>query len=71
MTNETKNKIRIANINGVEKLYIDGFIVLDKISSVYYNGAIYQARNNEIVTNAGKYSIASLVEKGYDVWYLS
>lgn len=71
MTTENLRQIHITNINNKPELYIDGLIILDKINSVYFEGAIYRARNNEIVTSSGKQSIVSLVQRGLTVYYLS
>jgi len=71
VTTENLKQIHITNISGKPELYIDGLIILDKINSVYFEDAIYRARNNEIVTSSGKQSILSLVQRGYQVFYLS
>ena len=71
MTTDNLKQIRLANINNKPELYIDGLIILDKINSVYFQDAIYRARNNEIVTSSGRQSIISLVQRGFAVWYLS
>lgn len=71
MTTDNLKQIHITNINNKPELYVDGLIILDKINSVYFEGAIYRARNNEIVTSSGKQSIVSLVQRGLPVYYLS
>lgn len=71
MTTDNLKQIHITNINNKPELYIDGLIILDKINSVYFEGAIYRTRNNEIVTSSGKQSIVSLVQRGLPVYYLS
>lgn len=70
MTDNLK-QIHITNINNKPEMYIDGLIILDKINSVYFQDAIYRARNNEIVTSSGRQSIISLVQRGFAVYYLS
>jgi len=71
MTTDNLKQIRLTNINNKPELYIDGLIILDKINSVYFQDAIYRARNNEIVTSSGRQSIISLVQRGLPVYYLS
>lgn len=71
MSTDNLKLIKITNVNGKPELYIDGLIILDKINSVYFEDAIYRARNNEIVTSSGKQSIVSLVQRGLTVYYLS
>lgn len=71
MTTENLKLIKLTTIRGKEELYIDGLIILDKINSVYFQDAIYRARNNEIVTSSGRQSIISLVQRGLPVYYLS
>ena len=71
MTTENLKQIHITNINNKPELYIDGLIILDKINSVFFEDAIYRARDNCIVTITGKKSIIQLVERGYEVFYLS
>lgn len=71
MTNDNLKQIHLTNINNKPELYIDGLIILDKINSVYFEDAIYRARNNEIVTSSGRQSIISLVQRGLHVYYLS
>ncbi len=63
--------LKLTNINGKSELYYDGLIIVDKINSVYFQDAIYRARDNCIVTSTGKKSIISLVERGYQVYFLS
>ena len=71
MTTDNLKQIRLTNINNKPELYIDGLIILDKINSVFFQDAIYRARNNEIVTSSGRQSIISLVQRGFAVYYLS
>ena len=71
MTTDNLKQIRLTNINNKHELYIDGLIILDKINSVFFQDAIYRARNNEIVTSSGRQSIISLVQRGFAVYYLS
>lgn len=71
MTTDNLKQIHITNINNKTEMYIDGLIILDKINSVYFQGAIYRARNNTIVTSTGPKTILSLVQQGFAVWYLS
>lgn len=71
MTTDNLKQIHITNINNKPEMYIDGLIILDKINSVYFQDAIYRARNNEIVTSSGRQSIISLVQRGFAVYYLS
>jgi len=63
--------LKLTTINGKSELYYDGLIIVDKINSVYFQDAIYRARDNCIVTSTGKKSIISLVERGYNVYWLS
>lgn len=63
--------LKLTTINGKSELYYDGLIIVDKINSVYFQDAIYRARDNCIVTSTGKKSIMQLVERGYSVYYLS
>ena len=63
--------LKLTTINGKSELYYDGLIIVDKINSVYFQDAIYRARDNCIVTSTGKKSILQLVERGYEVFYLS
>ncbi len=71
MTTDNLKQIHITTMSGTAEMYIDGLIILDKINSVYFEGAIYRARNNEIVTSSGRQSIISLVQRGFAVYYLS
>lgn len=71
MTTDNLKQIHLTTMNGKPELYIDGLIILDKINSVYFEDAIYRARNNEIVTSSGRQSIISLVQRGLPVYYLS
>ena len=71
MTTDNLKQIRITTMNNKPEMYIGGLIILDKINSVYFQDAIYRARNNEIVTSSGKQSILSLVQRGFAVYYLS
>ena len=71
MTTDNLKQIHITNISGKPELYIDGLIILDKINSVYFEDAIYRARNNTIVTSTGPKTILSLVQRGLPVYYLS
>lgn len=63
--------LKLTTINGKAELYYDGLIIVDKINSVFFQDAIYRARDNCIVTSTGKKSITQLVERGYSVYYLS
>lgn len=71
MTTDNLKQIRLTNINNKPELYVDGLIILDKINSVYFEDAIYRARDNQIVTSTGRQSIVSLVQRGFAVYYLS
>lgn len=71
MTTDNLKQIHLTTINNKPQLYIDGLIILDKINSVYFQDAIYRARDNEIVTSSGKQSILSLVQRGFAIYYLS
>lgn len=71
MTTDNLKQIHITNINNKPELYIDGLIILDKINSVYFQDAIYRARDNQIVTSSGRQSIISLVQQGFAVYFLS
>lgn len=71
MTTDNLKQIHITNINNKPEMYIDGLIIVDKINSVYFQDAIYRARDNCIVTSTGKKSIISLVERGLSVYFLS
>lgn len=63
--------LKITTINGKNELYYEGLIIVDKINSVFFQDAIYRARDNCIVTSTGKKSIIDLVQRGLDVYFLS
>lgn len=71
MTTDNLKQIHITTISGKTELYIDGLVILDKINSVYFEDAIYRARDNQIVTSTGRQSIISLVQRGFTVYFLS
>ena len=71
MSTENLKQIHITTINDKLEMYVDGLIILDKINSVYFQDAIYRARDNQIVTSTGRQSIISLVQRGFQVFYLS
>lgn len=71
MTTDNLKLLKLTTINGTQQLYYDGLIIVDKINSVYFQDAIYRARDNCIVTSTGKKSIIQLVERGLDVYFLS
>lgn len=71
MTTDNLKQIHITNISGKPELYVDGLIILDKINSVFFQNAIYRARDNTIVTSTGPKTIISLVQRGEVVYYLS
>jgi hypothetical protein len=71
MTTDNLKQIHLTNINNKPELYIDGLIILDKINSVYFQDAIYRARDNTIVTSTGPKKIIDLVQRGFTVYYLS
>lgn len=71
MTTDNLRQIHITNIDNKPELYVDGLIILDKINSVYFEDAIYRARDNTIVTSTGPKTIISLVQRGEAVYYLS
>lgn len=71
MSSENLRQIHITNINNKPELYIDGLIILDKINSVFFQNAIYRARDNTIVTSTGPKKIIDLVQRGEVVYYLS
>lgn len=71
MSTENLKQIHITTINGKLEMYVDGLIILDKINSVYFQDAIYRARDNTIVTSTGPKKIIDLVQRGYQVFYLS
>ena len=58
-------------MNGKLELYVDGLVILNKINSVFFQNAIYRARDNTIVTNTGPKKIIDLVQRGEAVYYLS
>lgn len=68
MTTDNLKQIHITNISGKSELYVEGLIILDKINSVYFEDAIYRARNNTIVTSTGPKTILSLVQRGLPVY---
>lgn len=68
---ENLKQIHVTNISGSPQLYVDGLIILDKINSVYFQDAIYRARDNTIVTSTGPKKIIDLVQRGEAVYYLS
>ncbi|QGH72586.1 MAG: hypothetical protein [Myoviridae sp. ctThM1] len=63
--------LKLTTINGKAELYYDGLIIVDKINSVFFQDAIYRARDNCIVTSTGKKNIIQLVERGLEVYFLS
>lgn len=71
MTTENLKLIKVTHMNNKPELYVDGLIILDKINSVYFEDAIYRARNNTIVTSTGPKTVLSLVQRGLPVYYLS
>ena len=71
MSADNLRQIHITNINNKPEMYIDGLIILDKINSVYFEDAIYRARDNTIVTSTGPKTIISLVQRGLPVYFLS
>lgn len=71
MTTDNLRQIHITNISGKPELYVDGLIILDKINSVFFEDAIYRARDNTIVTSTGPKKIIDLVRRDYKVYYLS
>lgn len=71
MTTDNLRQIHMTNINNKPELYIDGLIILGKINSVFFEGAIYRARDNTIVTSTGPKKIIDLVQRGETVYYLS
>ncbi len=68
---ENLKLLKLTTINGKSELYYDGLIIVDKINSVYFQDAIYRARDNCIVTSTGKKAIIDLVQRGLSVYYLS
>lgn len=71
MSNDNLKQIHVTNINNKPELYVDGLIILDNINSVYFEDAIYRARDNTIVTSTGPKKIIDLVQRGLPVYYLS
>lgn len=68
---ESPKLLKITNIDNKPQLYYGNLVIVDKINSVYFQDAIYRARDNSIVTSTGKKSIIQLVQSGYEVFYLS
>ncbi len=68
---EPSKLLKITNIDNKPQLYYGDLVIVDKINSVYFQDAIYRARDNSIVTSTGRKSIMSLVQSGYQVFYLS
>jgi len=68
---ESSKLLKITNIDNKPQLYYGNLVIVDKINSVFFQDAIYRARDNCIVTSTGKKSIMSLVQSGYEVFYLS
>jgi len=68
---EPSKLLKITNIDNKPQLYYGDLVIVDKINSVFFQDAIYRARDNSIVTSTGKKSIMSLVQSGYEVFYLS
>lgn len=68
---ESPKLLKITNIDNKPQLYYGNLVIVDKINSVYFQDAIYRARDNSIVTSTGRKSIMSLVQIGYQVFYLS
>lgn len=68
---ETQQQLYVTEINGFKQLYVGSLQIVEKVNSVYYQGAIYQARNNEIATENGKKSVISLVQRGEKLYLLS
>ncbi len=68
---EASKLLKITNIDNKPQLYYGNLVIVDKINSVYFQDAIYRARDNCIVTSTGRKSIMSLVQSGYQVFYLS
>ena len=71
MTTDNLKQIHITTMSGKPEMYIDGLIILDKINSVYFEDAIYRARDNTIVTSTGPKKIIDLVQRGFTVYFLS
>ena len=68
---EPSKLLKITNIDNKPQLYYGDLVIVDKINSVFFQDAIYRARDNCIVTSTGKKSIIQLVQSGYEVFYLS
>ncbi len=68
---EPSKLLKISNIDNKAQLYYGDLVIVDKINSVFFQDAIYRARDNCIVTSTGKKSIIQLVQSGYEVFYLS
>ncbi len=68
---EPSKLLKISNIDNKAQLYYGDLVIVDKINSVFFQDAIYRARDNSIVTSTGKKSIIQLVQSGYEVFYLS
>jgi len=68
---EPSKLLKISNIDNKPQLYYGDLVIVDKINSVFFQDAIYRARDNSIVTSTGKKSIIQLVQSGYEVFYLS
>lgn len=68
---ESPKLLKITNIDNKLQLYYGNLVIVDKINSVYFQDAIYRARDNCIVTSTGKKSIISLVERGLSVYFLT
>ena len=68
---EPSKLLKITNIDNKPQLYYGDLVIVDKINSVFFQDAIYRARDNCIVTSTGKKSIIQLVQGGYEVFYLS
>lgn len=68
---EPSKLLKITNIDNKPQLYYGDLVIVDKINSVFFQDAIYRARDNSIVTSTGKKSIIQLVQSGYEVFYLS
>lgn len=68
---EASKLLKITNIDNKPQLYYGDLVIVDKINSVFFQDAIYRARDNSIVTSTGKKSIIQLVQSGYEVFYLS
>lgn len=71
MDNLSLKKLHVTQKDGFNQLYMDGLITVDKVDSVVMDGAVYKARNNQIVTSTGKKNIIELVLQGKSVYFLS